>query len=299
MRYTFLTLIFLFSLQSYAQQDTVERTGKFKCKILQHELEIDPISVWYNKGISLGHRVKHTYLFSAYEKISLDVNGTVLSQLDTRLVPKENVGVFPRLNQSQVYFERMYPFFRTKDKERKSGLSSFGYRLGYHYFQHASDWRENEYWAVDSLEQTGLRTIAGFYSHSLLGGIAYNHRKIIIRRKSKKTKRSGVGERNHRVSLDYIFSPYYQLKLYDVEGELNTNEEKVKSFLPLNRSGVQFQYRFAYLSSRRFGMHADFEALLAPFLENYQPNYDFFVPRGGERIVPLFLNVRVGFYWLF
>ena len=95
MRYTFLTLIFLFSLQSYAQQDTVERTGKFKCKILQHELEIDPISVWYNKGISLGHRVKHTYLFSAYEKISLDVNGTVLSQLIHVWFQRKMLAYFP------------------------------------------------------------------------------------------------------------------------------------------------------------------------------------------------------------
>ena len=295
-----LLFIFLFGFFFLeAQEDTIvtKPLRRAYCKILRHELEVDPISIWYNKGFSLGHRVKYTYILSHYKRFSLDVNGTALKVLDARLEFGERRRVLPHLNQSQLYFERSLPRGTMELGKKFLGLKTIGFRVGYHYFQHASGANYHEYWSIDSLPQTGLRTIAGFKSHSVFVGISTEVIKRTV--SGKKEGFARLGKKSHRVSFDYLFCPFYQLKFYDSEAESNFNQETVKSTLPVNRSGAQFQYRFSHVNSKRFGIHADFEALWVPFLRNYKPNYDFFVPRGNERIIPLFLNARVGMYWMF
>lgn len=281
----------LFSFCNLAQSDSTERTVRIRCKILYHELELDPVSVWCGKQFSFAQRLKYTYLLDDKNRISAEFNGVLFNALDANAEGGDWQGVFPKLNKTQLSYDWGWRYFRTRYRTRQL-LRRIILRGGYHYFQHSTGRDNFEYWSIDSLQQTGLVTIAGFRSHSVLVGIGFGGR-------SHRVKDKKVRSLNHRFSIDYLFSPFYELKLYDSESTINPNSRWEKSELSFIRSGAQVGYHFLYEFNTTFGIHADLEALWVPFISNYQPNDNWFQPRGGERIYPLFINARTGFYWKF
>lgn len=291
MHYLIILLSLALSYTTYSQEDSLH-LSTWKSLSNHHELEVDPVSIWFSRWFSIGHRVKYAYIFGGGSRISVETNGTVLNALDLNSQGGKWKGVFPKLNQSQIYFEHSSIIGRTKPADEKHVISSIIFRGGYHYFQHSMGTQNQDYWSIDSSAQTGLRTIAGFKSHAALIGISYDINEYDFQKYKLRTF-------NHRFSLDYLFSPYYQLKLYDSESQTDFNAETILSPLPVNRSGAQLSYRFMLEFKERFGIHADFEAIWVPFLKKYQPSSDYFVPRGGESIMPLFVNTRVGVYWRF
>jgi hypothetical protein len=290
MKILLLLTFFLFAGGVFSQQDSVKRTPNRYDRIIRHELQVDPLSVWFNKGLSYGHRLKYTYVPNYRNQFSVETNGTWFNGLDFHASSEKWEGVFPRLNRTQLVYEITRSLRVCKIKGMT--MSSRSLRVGYHYFQHAAGSIHSDYWILDSTVFEGQRTIAGFRSHSALVGLAVDFRSFI--RTKKKTCHF-----THRFSMDYLFSPMYQLHLYN-SGEVNQpNARIVGNFLPINRSGAQFAYQLKHQLQRNFGLHVDVEALWAPFLKNYQPNIDYFVWRGSENIIPLFLNARAGIYWKF
>ena len=292
MRLKITTALILMTFFCSSQTDTVENVGRFHCKINWHELEMDPLSIWYGKHFSLAQRIKYTFLIDDKNRVSLESNAVLFNDLDANALGGRWQGVYPKLNKTQLSYDWGVRYFHRENRKGKKRFTKMFLRGGYHYFQHSTGRNNFEYWAVDSSDQTGLRSIGGFRSHSGLIGVSFE--KQFYRFKNKK-----VRSFNHRLSLDYLFSPRYDLKLYDSEVIVNQNSQWEKSTLPYIQSGGQLSYRFLYNFNRTFGIHADAEVLWVPFLDGYQPNSNYFVPRGGEKISPLFVNIRFGFYWAF
>ena len=94
-----------------------------------HELEVNPVSIWFSRWFSIGHRVKYAYLFGDGSRISVETNGTVFNELDLNAEGGKLDGVFPKLNQSQIYFETPRIIHRTKNspgyKRPMAGLKMF------------------------------------------------------------------------------------------------------------------------------------------------------------------------------
>lgn len=292
MRVILLTIAFLYSMSSFSQNDTLSRTSNYYFKAVQHSVEFDPLSVWFNKGFSLGHRLKYSYFPNDRHRFSLETNGTWFYELDFQAESAEWRGVFPRLNRTQLIYELRRPLRVCKPK--RFFVTAQTVRFGYQYFQHATGARNSDYWIIDSSVWNGIgyRTIAGFQSHSALLGFEVDVESVNFSKRRH-------GRSSHQISVDYLFSPVYQLHLYNSANPINPNPRIEQNFLPVNRSGGQFSYQYKRRFSRTFNFHFDVEAIWVPFLKNYQPNDAYFVPRGGEKIIPFFLNARTGFCWNF
>lgn len=292
MRITLLLLFFLLTGTIFSQEDSVKRIPHRYDRIIRHELQVDPLSVWFNKGFSLGHRLKYAYVPNYNHEFSIETNGTWFNELDHHVPNTKWDGVFPRLNRTQLIYELSRPLRVCKPK--RFYVTTRTFRLGYQYFQHATGANNSDYWIIDSSVWNGIgyRTIGGFRSHSVLLGVAVDVESVKF---SKRKRRRSF----HQFSADYLFSPVYQLHLYNSANELNPNPRIEQSFLPVNRSGGQFSYQYKQKFSHTFSFHVDVEAIWIPFLKNYQPNDAYFVPRGGEKIIPLLINARVGLCWNF
>ncbi|MCJ8289477.1 MAG: hypothetical protein HRT58_07405 [Crocinitomicaceae bacterium] len=286
-------ICFMFSFVSQAQGDTLPKRSGSASRIAYHELQIDPASIWLNKGFFYGHRINYQLHFKGKMHIELESNGTLFRGLDNRARRLKDDKVFPLLNQTiGVYtMDLLGKGKKINRNKQKRFVSSL--RLGYHYFQHATPYFNYDYWAFDSTLQTGINSIRSFQSHSISVGIGFRSDK------SKRIDGRMKKVASHKWSLDYLGNVYYQLSSYSINDSDQYNIQNIPNSHEIQKNGARFNYRYSRSLNSYFGIHFGAEAVLVPFLKDYSPNSDYFVPRGSERIFPLFVNTRIGVSFAF
>lgn len=287
----FIGLIICFSglSQEFEKSQSIKKERKNR----HSQLEISPASIWLNKGFFYGHRINYQLHFKGNMHIELESNGTLFFGLDDRAKELKDDKVFPLLNQTiGVYtLDLLGKGKKINRNKQKRFVSSL--RLGYHYFQHATPYWNYDYWAFDSTLQTGFNSIRSFQSHSISVGIGFRADKY------KRIDGSMKQVASHRWSLDYLGNVYYQLSSYSINDSYQYNIQNIPNSHEIQKNGARFNYRYSRSLNSYFGIHFGAEAVLVPFLKDYSPNYDYSVPRGGERIFPLFVNTRIGVSFAF
>jgi hypothetical protein len=293
MRYFLFVLVLLMSFSSFSQEGMLHKPSPIKNKRSRHQLELSPASVWYNKGFFIGHRVRYQGRLRRSISLELESNGTVFRSLDRRAQRLKEDEVFPLLNQSRGAFS-MDVFGKGKLINRnKQKRFIYSIRLGYHFFQHSTPYENNDYWAYDSTQQLGMSSIRSFQSHSISAGLGFRSAKY-KRLDGRMTQVS-----SHAWTLDYLGSVYYQLTSYSINDDKNYNIQNIPNPHELRKSGARLNYTYTRYLKSYFGIHFGMEAVIVPFLKDYAPNDAYFVPRGGERILPIFTNVNVGVSFAF
>lgn len=280
-------------LSSSFSQETSENRPIKKVKRQNHHLEISPASVWLNKGFFYGHRLKYKVRLKRSMSIELESNGTIFRALDDRALELKEDEVFPLLNQSAAVFSMdVYGKGKTINRNKQKRFIST-LRLGYHFFQHATPYWNYDYWAYDSTQQLGFSSIRSFQSHSISAGLGF---------RADKYKRLDGGMRqvaSHKWSLDYLGSVYYQLSSYSLNDAQQYNIRNIPNPHDVRKSGARFNYNYTRYLKSYFGIHFGVEVVYVPFLKDYKADPEYFVPRGGERIFPLFTNAYAGVSFVF
>lgn len=283
----------IFSTSFSQESDTDEQVRK-NIKNRKHQFEISPASVWFNKGFFVGHRLKYQFQIKPSMRIELESNGTIFRGLDRHARVLKEDKVFPLLNQSTaLYSMNLIGKGKTINRNKqKRFISTF--RLGYHFFQHSTPHWNRHYWAYDSTEQVGISSIRSFQSHSISAGLGFQAQKY-KRIDGRMTQVSA-----HKWSLDYLGSVFYQLSSYSTNDANQYNIQNTPNTYGLRKSGARFKYNYTRYLNSYFGIHFGMEALYVPFLENYQAlEGGYYVPRGGERLIPVFANMHVGVSFVF
>ncbi len=285
----FVTLLILLVCFTVNSQDTLVKERKTR----RHQLELSPASIWLNKGFFYGHRIKYQLQLKSNTRIELESNGTLFRELDSRASQLKEDKVFPLLNQSLgICVMDLYGKGKMINRNKQKRFVS-SVRLGYHFFQHSAPRWNYDYWAFDSTEQSGLSSIRSFQSHSISVGVGFRSDKY--KRKDGQMKQVAA----HKWSLDYLGSVYYQLSSYSINDANQYNIQSIPNTHGLRKSGTRFKYGYSRYMNSYFGIHFGVEAVFVPFLKDYKANSDYFVPRGGERILPLFTNTHIGVLFVF
>ncbi|MDG1332671.1 MAG: hypothetical protein P8P74_10095 [Crocinitomicaceae bacterium] len=280
------TLIFTtgFSQEAETNAGAIKRR-----KAPKHQFELSPASVWLNKAFFVGHRLKYQWQFKRGMRVELETNGTIFRSLDHRAKSLKEDEVFPLLNQSTAIYKmnligKGKTINRNKQKRFVSSL-----RLGYHFFQHSTPYANWDYWAYDSTVQEGISSIRSFQSHSISAGLGFRADKY------KRLDGRITHVASHKWSLDYLGCVYYQLSSYSINDNNQYNIRNIPNPYDLRKSGARLKYNYTRYLKSYFGIHFGMEAVYVPFLNDYEPLTGYlFVPRGGERIIPLFTNVHLG-----
>ncbi|MDX2360865.1 MAG: hypothetical protein QNK23_08670 [Crocinitomicaceae bacterium] len=272
---SFALLFILISYASFGQSDfSLER----------HSLTISPLSVTFHKNISLGHSLKYRFNISNLFFTELSTDGTIIKQLDPMKNSWGSYNSVPNLNQSHLIFGGN-TFVGAAEKMKKNKIGGF---IGFHYLQHAT--QRDEYWIVDSTESGGHNTITGFRTYSIIAGFQFQ------RINTKKQGDKLIIKHRHNLNVSYLFG--VDLTFTGIT-EYDTHYEKasIPNNFHFNRNGVKIAYSFEHRLSNILNLSWGVEYLWAPFID-YSPNSDFFVPRGGEGILPSFANIKVGLTFL-
>ena len=293
MRILILFALSFVSFVSFSQDVDVEPVLKKTNSISRHQLMISPASVWLNRGFFYGHALKYQFQLKSNMRISLESDGTLFKKLDNRARQAPEPKILPLFNQSAaVYsldvFGKGKTIHRNKQKRFISSI-----RLGYHFFQHATDYYNYDFWAYDSTTAEGFESIRSFQSHSLTAGLGFQAQKY----KRKNGKMSQVS--NHALSLDYLGAIHFQLTAYSINDDENYNIRNIENPYAVRKSGARFTYQYTRYLNSHFGIYFGLESLFIIYLEDYVFRSDYYVPRGGELIYPLYTNVKLGVSFVF
>jgi hypothetical protein len=290
--FIFLSLVSCFSATA---QDTSLHQPRPSVKTNnRHIFEISPASLWLNPNIFVGHRLKYRLQFKRSMGIELESNGTLFRGLDYHAKMLKEAKVFPLLNQSTAIYD-MNIFGKGKTITRDKQKRFIGnLRLGYHFFQHSTPYWNREYWAYDSTLQEGYSSIRSFQSHSISAGLGFQVQKY--KRLDGKIRQVAA----HKWTLDYLGCVHYQLSSYSTNDADQYNIRNIPNAYTLRKSGARFSYNYTRFLNTYFGLHFGVETVYIPFITDYKPlTSPFFVPRGGERLVPFFTNIHVGVVFAF
>ncbi len=288
----FLSFVSCFSAMS---QDASLHKPSPVAKIMnRHMFELSPASIWLNSGMYVGHRLKYRFQVKRNMGIELESNGTLFRSLDDHAKMLKEDKVFPLLNQSTAIYD-MNIFGKGKTITRDKQKRFIGaIRLGYHFFQHSTPLWNSAYWAYDSTIQEGYSSIRSFQSHSISAGLSFQVQKY--KRLDGKIRQVAA----HKWTVDYLGSLHYQLSAYSNNDAAAYNIRNIPNPYTLRKSGARFSYNYTRFLNAYFGLHFGAEAVIVPFITDYQPlTTPFFVPRGGERIVPFFTNIHGGVVFAF
>ena len=293
MRYFLVFFSFSIFFCAFSQEGLLHKPSPDIQKTDRHTIELSPVSLWANKGYSLGHRFSYQLRLQRSMIIELESNGTVFRALDANARNLKEDKVFPLLNQSRAVFSKsIFGKGKVIDRNKRKRFST-SFRLGYHFFQHATPYENNDYWAYDSTQQLGMSSIRSFQSHSISVGLGFRSEKY----KRLDGRMSQVS--SHVWTLDYLGNIYYQLTSYSINDYKNYNIQNISNPHTLRKSGARLDYTYTRYLKKYFGIHFGMETVIVPFLKDYSPNYTYFVPRGGEALRSIFVNANVGVSFVF
>lgn len=245
-----------------------------------HTIGAVPLSCYFNKGFYLTQGINYKLDFKK-NTIFLSTEGTVFNVLDARKRLSSFDQHIPFLNQSVFVYGR--ELFTQKEALQSN---KFHVQIGYQFFQHGSQ-PELDYWHIDSLEDNGVRVLSGFQTHSASIGAKWSNTKL----KNSDEENDTPISRN-TIELNYLFGLAIKLRGFDNHSETQKNIEIANSY-KFNRNGIRFGYKYERFLTKHTSIFAEFELLYVPFIK-YTPNEIMFTPRGGERILPFFPNLKVG-----
>ncbi|MFN6076187.1 MAG: hypothetical protein ACK476_13190 [Fluviicola sp.] len=267
MKKIFLLLILFTSLFSNAQVDSNKRSV----------FEISPITLVLNDGITYSSSFNGFRYLGKSFFCDFNIDYAILRGFDSR-------NKYFSKNENFLNYLNFQLSVGYKNKLKKSSLfrvESVDYFAGFQDLRYASS--SNDYWILDSTSN-GFKKLSGFDYTSLTAGIQFYSKYI-------NGKDPIYNEQLLRFEYSFCVRGDIQTMLTnnnDVEKEL------IKSPYKLNRHGFKFSYKYTYPLNHRFGVFAKIQAFWSPTLKKYEPNYDFFVPRGGEKIFQLFCGFSLG-----
>lgn len=293
MRLLFLFVLSILSSASFSQDVDNETVQKKRNSISRHQLIISPASVWLNKGFFYGHALKYQFQLKSNMRISLETDGTLFRKLDDRTREEPKTKILPLLNQSAaVYSMDVFGKGKTINRNKeKRYISSI--RFGYHFFEHATEYFNYDYWSYDSTAVGGFESIRSFQSHSVTAGLGFQSQKY----KRKNGQMSQVS--NHTLSLDYLGMVHFQLTAYSINDAENYNIRNISNPYELRKSGARFTYQYTRYLNPHVGIHFGIESVFVPYLKDYIFRSEYYAPRGAERILPLYTNAKLGVSFAF
>ena len=247
----------------------------------RHSFEISPVSITVNKTFFFGQALRYKFQLSKSLFIDGAMDGILIKELDGRVKKFSDKALFPRYNQSKLVLGYQIPVTNRKMNPLKN--KKLAMHAGYHYLQHGS--QNGEYWALDSIGNGGVTIISGFKTNSIILGLEFHSSKSKIKQQDTLFKSS------HNFYMAYLYSFKTTLTGFN-DYDSYTEKVKIENKFPFLRNGLRFAYSFDHGLSKFFGLSYGTEVLWVPFIR-YSPNDEIFVPRGGEKINRLFVNVKI------
>ena len=247
----------------------------------RHSIEISPISITLNKAFFIGQALRYKFQLSKSFFVDGTTDGILIKKLDARAWYFSDESLFPRYNQSKIVVGYQIPVANRKINPLKN--KKMGIHVGYHYVQHGTQSRE--YWLLDSISNGGATIISGFKTNSIIFGLEFHSLKNKIKQQDTLFKW------RHNFYMDYLYSLKTTITGFN-DYDSYTEKTEIMNKFPLHRNGFRLSYSFDHGLTKHFGLSYGTEVLWAPFI-NYSYNDEFVVPRGGERIIPLFVNVKI------
>jgi hypothetical protein len=255
---------------------------KSRSNKLQQELTIVPVSFSYYGSFFVGHALKYKCNFFKSFYTIAENDGVLFRKLDGRNRNFSSQFNFLKLNQFKCLIGNSKQFGNLRLEKFKK--RSIGWQLGYHYFQQAT--RSGDYWLLDSVAGGGVTTLSGIKTHSLIAGLDYHQAKKHIKHGDTVEKHSHNLNFACLINLKTNVSGFNQYATYSEPIQLTNN------FI-----SKQLGMRLEYLFEKRINQHVSMQygsyVMWYPCL-NYKPNYKLYVPKGGEVLVPLIINLKVG-----
>jgi len=234
-----------------------------------------------NRGISVALVAEYNLYIKDKNRLSFKNQRTLIKQLDARKRNTDLHSHIPFWNESRLTYRRLL-FEKTNDAKNALHLN-----IGYHYFQHGSQ-PDSDYWYTDSVNNTGIKVITGFRTHSAVIGLSWVYTGFKNKGDASKIQSKQTIEAN------YIIGIHNSLVGIDIYQDA-IEKSKIDNTYSFNRHGFTVAYQYERILGKILSVYAEAEVLMTPFID-YSPseNQDLFIPRGGERILPLFPKMRVG-----
>lgn len=257
---------------------------KEKPSFRRHFIEISPLAVTMKKGVSYNHHLEYRFLMTRNLYLNAATTLTLFKQMDYSRRNHE-FGIMPLFNESSVSAGYWHSFNELTEENRK--INSIGADMGYHYMQYSPNPNSRDYDITDSLEN-GFRRLGGYKIHSLEAGVSFQH--VIY---NNEQIRPSIKFR-HFLSISYLFGIHFQQPTYILISPASAmKSENLEGNSWKSRNGFRVEYTFEHSVGKRTGLLYGFNFTCAPW-PDYKPNYNYFVPRGGELIYPTALTFRAG-----
>lgn len=277
MRFLILFLLCIFNLQILVAQ---EDNTQFR----RHFLEIAPATLNFKRGMNLHHHLDYRFLITPRFYLNATTNDALFKRLDYSGRSSLS-GIRPLFNESSLVVGYQHAFQQLTETNRKVNL--IGLDIGYHYIQYSANPNNWEYDIIDTTD-IGFRRIGGFRVHSLKTGLTYQH--IVY---SEDKNKPAILFR-HFLSTSVLYGIDFQQTTYvSISPYSSVKAESLVGNTWKNRNGFKIEYTFQHFLSKRIGLLYGFHFTWAPWVD-YNPNYNYFVPRGGQMNTPGSLSFRVG-----
>ncbi len=255
-----------------SQNDSTPAKGKF-------EVDIYPIGVILNQGISYCQEISGT---ASSKNNNFELNfgyaGVLFREFDARRSFESGVE-FPKFANGQINLG----YHVVQQKSRKADKKSYKATIftGYQVLKYGTN--PSDYWIRDSIALKGYERVNGVIMHALIAGFRFHFIKTDTRRSTTRFL--------HRNSfqLCYLFNVDNKLKV----NYLNLNTAHLKNPFGAQIHGAKFNYTYSRRIKGKFAFSIGTEVFFAPTIK-YAPNPKFYVPRGGEKINPLFVTLKLG-----
>lgn len=251
-----------------------------KLKISNGDYEIYPIGFVVHEGISYTHGINSTVLFQNNNiQINYGLAGVVFRKLDSRYTNFDNKVKFPKLlNFDFNVGYKILNLVSSKSELKQKELIILG---GYNFLRYGTS--SIDYWIRDSIIGKGYERINGYAMDCATIGFKYHSTK------TDESKSLFNFVQRHSISLSYILNVHNKLKInYD-----DLKVDSKYSNYQTQMHGVKFNYTYTHRLKGKFGISLGTEVFYTPTIK-YAPNPKFYVPRGGEKINPLFVTLKLG-----
>lgn len=275
------SLLLLFALLPFINFSQEENE---KPSFKRHFLEVSPLALTMKKGVSFSNHLEYRFLITQHFYLKAGSTLTLARQLDYSRNHSE-FGIRPLFNESFIDFGYQHAFNQVTETNRRVNL--IGVDLGYHYMQYSTSPASGDYTIVDSTDQ-GFQKIGGYKVHSLKTGLNFQH--IVY---TNELTKPAVKSR-HFLSLNFLYGMDFQLSSYILTSPNSAvKSENLEGDSWKYRFGGKIEYTFEHLVSKRIGIIYGCNFTWAPWAKD-NPNQQYYVPRGGELIIPSALTLRAG-----
>lgn len=255
-----------------------------------HRVDFAPLSATGSiHGGFLGHALSYEYNFRNKVVFHAETDQVIFKNLDGRLRYFSNESAHRNLLQYGVTIQTpIYFSIPTKTSTDESKIKSVELIGGFHYLRQGRT--DEDYWTLDSINQTTVARIGTISQSNACIGFAYyvtkwksneNHQRLSLQ---------------HKFSVEFLYNLLIKTERYQ-QNETDVFSRTTQSEKDVSKEGFRLRYRLTWIPRESsFKLFASSEISWFPTF-NYQYNPKIYVLRGGWMFSPILPNICVGITW--